>query len=264
MFANFFYKLFTSKTKHPTKEESIPIQNTNTNTNTNNNNNNNNNNSNSSNKTRTEKDYYGVALAIWNGNYGWGSGNTRKTNLKAKGFDVDKMQDIINKIGKDGYIHSGKWSGKYHGITSLSPYHYNKFASGVRNVGRDQWALTQEKGMEMIVRPSDGAILTPIARNDSVLNSSASNNIWEMANDPAKFIKENIGFGEVVTPVVQSMQSNYTQHLDKVVFNMPNVKNYDEFLVALKDDRNFERLITSMTIDKIVGKSSLIKGKSIR
>jgi hypothetical protein len=35
-------------------------------------------------------------------------------------------------------------------------------------------------------------------------------------------------------------------------------------LNAMKSDKNFERLIMSMTIDQIAGKSSLAKGKSVR
>ena len=215
-------------------------------------------------KSLTDKDYYGVALAIWNGNYGWGTGSTRKSNLKAKGFDVDKMQSIINKMDKDGYIRSGSWVGKYYGITSLSPYHYNKYASGKQNINHNQWALTQEKGLEMIVRPSDGAILTPIAKTDSILNTNASNNIWDMANNPSEFIKNNLKLDNISTPVSQNVQNNYTQNLDRVVFNLPSVKNYEELLSAMRNDKNFERLIMAMTIDRIAGKTSLAKGKSIR
>ena len=51
--------------------------------------------------TRTDKDYYGVALAIWNGNYGWGTGNTRVSRLKAKGFDANRVQSIVNQMGRE-------------------------------------------------------------------------------------------------------------------------------------------------------------------
>jgi hypothetical protein len=49
-----------------------------------------------------------------------------------------------------------------------------------------------------------------------------------------------------------------------VVFNLPNIKNYEELLSAMQKDKNFERLILSMSIDRIAGKSSLAKNKSIR
>lgn len=80
--------------------------------------------------TRSDKDNYGVALAIINGNYGWGTGETRKKNLKAKGFNYDTVQGIVNKLMKEGYVNSGAWVGKYYGIKDLAPYHYNKYLHG--------------------------------------------------------------------------------------------------------------------------------------
>ena len=125
-------------------------------------------------------------------------------------------------------------------------------------------AWTQENGREFIVRPSDGAILTPIAKGDSVLTAAASNNIWNMANSPAEFIKDNLKLSANNVPNNSNSQNNYTQHLDKVVFNLPNVKNYEQLLSEMQKDKNFERLILSMSIDRLAGKSSLAKGKSVR
>ena len=81
-------------------------------------------------KKRTDKENYGVALAIINGNYGWGNGDTRKKNLEAKGFDYNTVQGIVNKLIKEGYVYSGAWVGKYYGIKDLSPYHIKKFKLG--------------------------------------------------------------------------------------------------------------------------------------
>ena len=142
------------------------------------------------------------------------------------------------------------------------------YSSGKNNFLNDEVAWTQEdwekKGKEFIVRPSDGAILTPIAKGDSVLTSAASNNIWDMANSPAEFIRDNLNLGATGVPDNSAVQSSYTQHFDKVVFNFPNVKNYEEMLMQMQKDRSFEKLITSMTIDRVAGGSSLAKGKSIR
>lgn len=138
------------------------------------------------------------------------------------------------------------------------------YATGKKNILDNEIAWTQENGQEFIIRPSDGAILTPVAKGDSVLTSAASSNIWDMANSPAEFIKENLNLGANSVPNNSNTQSNYTQHIDNVVFRMDNVKNYEEMLYALRDDRRFEKLVTAMTIDRIAGGSSLAKGKSIR
>lgn len=138
------------------------------------------------------------------------------------------------------------------------------YATGKEKFLTNDIAWTQEDGQEMIVRPSDGAILTPIAKNDSILNARASNNIWDMANSPSDFIRDNLKLDNFGEPVNKCAQNTYQQNLDKVIFNLPNVKNYEELLSEMQSDKNFERLILSMTVDRIAGKSALAKGKAIR
>lgn len=174
--------------------------------------------------------------------------------------------DPIYKVleERNGYL-KVRWHKLSSGITGwFKKGDVKAYATGKKNFLNDEIAWTQENGQEFIVRPSDGAILTPIARKDSVLNAEASSNIWNMANSPAEFIKDNLNLGVANVPNNSNVQSNYTQHLDKVVFNLPNVKNYEQLLSEMQKDKNFERLILSMSIDRIAGKSSLAKGKSIR
>lgn len=212
--------------------------------------------------SKSDKQYYGVALAVWNGDYGWGDGDVRKSRLKKKGFDSSKVQSIINKMEKDGYIHNGSWKGKYYDIKDLSPYHYNKFILGTRNVKSDQMAWTQEHGnLEAIIRPSDGAILTPLARNDSVLNNAATSNLFDFANDPEKFIRDNLSELQSYTSSIPSTNTlnNSTVNLENVNFNLPNVQNYQELFYELQHDKRFEKLIQAMTTDRLRGGSSLKK-----
>ena len=60
------------------------------------------------------------------------------------------------------------------------------------------------------------------------------------------------------------MQNSYIQNFENIVFSMPNVHGYNELLTEMQRDKNFEKLIHSMTVDRLAGKSSLAKGKSIR
>lgn len=139
------------------------------------------------------------------------------------------------------------------------------YAKGKRLIDNDELAWTQENGAEMIVRPSDGAILTPLAKNDSVLNAAATQNIWDMANDPSAFVRDNLGIGgSSVSPAATAGNTNITQNLESVVFSLPNVRNYDELIRQMQKDRNFERLINSMTLDKIAGKNGMTKSKALR
>lgn len=138
------------------------------------------------------------------------------------------------------------------------------YATGKKKISNNEYAWTQEKGREFIVRPSDGAILTPVAKNDSVLNAKASNNIWDMANNPTDFIKNNLGLDTANIPNDVNINNNVTQNFENVVFSMPNVRNYEEMLSAMQKDKNFERLVLSMTFDQVAGKSKLTKNKAIR
>lgn len=138
------------------------------------------------------------------------------------------------------------------------------YASGKHKLNDNEYAWTQENGAEMIVRPSDGAILTPLAKNDSVLTSAASRNIWDMANNPTDFIKNNLGVDMGNVPNGNGSNNSYVQNIDNVVFSMPNVKNYDQMIRTMQKDKNFERLVNAMTIDQIAGGSKLAKGKAIK
>lgn len=174
----------------------------------------------------------------------------------------DPIYTVLSE--KDGYILT-----RWHKLSSGASGWFKKsdvkaLATGAKKIDANDMAWTQEKGQEYIVRPSDGAILTPVAKGDSVLTAQASNNIWQMANSPAEFIKDNLNLGSASVPNNSTVQNSYTQHLDKVVFSFPNVKNYDEMLSAMQKDPNFERLVESMSIGKLAGKSSLAKGKAIR
>lgn len=212
--------------------------------------------------TRTDKDNYGVALAIWNGNYGWGTGNTRVSRLKAKGFDPNKVQSIVNKMGKDGYVYSGAWVGKYYGIRDLSPYHYNKYAHGLKRATKDENAWVNELDDESIVSPTKRAIITHISKSDSVLNGDATDNIWDMANDPSGFISKNL-LPNAVTNGIEPYINVDNSKIDNVTFNLPNVLNYEEFMNRMKKDKKFDDMILDMTIRRMVGGSKFAKNKYV-
>lgn len=138
------------------------------------------------------------------------------------------------------------------------------YKTGAKNLLNNELAWTQENGgKEFIVRPSDGAILTPLAKGDSVLNANASGNIWNMANNPADFIKDNLNLGGANVPNSSNVNNNITQHIDANL-NFPNVKSYEEMLVSLSRDPKFQKLVNAMTTDQYLGKSSLTKGKVIK
>jgi len=80
----------------------------------------------------------------------------------------------------------------------------------------------------------------------------------------AQFIKENLKLDTSNVPSAPNVSNVYTQNFENVTFSMPNVHGYSDLLTEMQKDPKFEKLILSMTIDRIAGKSSLAKGKSIR
>jgi hypothetical protein len=67
--------------------------------------------------------------------------------------------------------------------TSSYPVRDLGFASGTRRIGKNMSAWTQEDGTELIVRPSDGAILTPLKAGDGVIPADLTKNLFEMARN---------------------------------------------------------------------------------
>ena len=209
---------------------------------------------------RTDKDYYGVALAIWNGNYGWGTGNTRVSRLQAKGFDANRVQSIVNQMGREGYVRSGAWVGRYQGIRDLSPYHYNKYAVGLKNAPKAENAWVNELGNESIVKPSENAIVTHIAKGDSVLTADATRNIWDMASDPSDFISKNL-FSNGILSGIEPYVNVDNSKIEKVEFILPNVQNYEDIMNQARKDAKFEGMIQAMTVRRLTGGSKFAKSK---
>ena len=138
------------------------------------------------------------------------------------------------------------------------------YATGKKDFFNNEIAWTQENGKEFIVRPSDGAILTPVAKGDSILNANASRNIWDMANNPSEFIKDNLRLDNANIPSGTNVQNSCIQNFENINFNMPNIRNYEQLVSEMQKDPKFEKLILAMTVDQIAGKSKLTKNKAIR
>lgn len=164
----------------------------------------------------------------------------------------------------DGNWIQVRWHKLSSGVTGwFKKSDVSAYKTGKRNFSGDEIAWTQDGGKEFIVRPSDGAILTPIAKGDSVLNANASSNIWNMANTPSEFIRDNLNLGNTNIPNNSNVNNNITQNVNANL-NFPNVKNYEEMLISLSRDPKFQKLVDAMTTDQYLGKSSLAKGKAIR
>ena len=206
----------------------------------------------------------GDKVTFVSGQYYYDSQGKKPLGSKYKG----KQVYITNINTKDWATHGYHIStGKKLGQGDLGWLKLNQlsgYAVGKHNFLDDEIAWTQENGREFIVRPSDGAILTPVAKGDSVLNATASNNIWDFANNPAEFIKDNLGISSASVPNNSNVNNSVVQNFENITFSMPNVHGYNELLTEMQHDPKFEKLILAMTVNQIAGKSKLAKNKSIR
>lgn len=171
---------------------------------------------------RSEKDYYGVALAIWNGNHGWGTGRTRMNRLTNKGFDANKVQDIVNKLGEEGYIHSGAWIGRYYGIKDLASYNFNKYAKGSTGVKKSGIANVDELGEELIVRVQNGR-LTYLEKGSGVVPADLTSNLMKWGKlDPSIMLDQNRP--AITAPHIVNNEIN----IDCSVGTMVNIEHCDQ------------------------------------
>ena len=205
----------------------------------------------------------GDKVKFISGQYYYDSYGTKPLGSKYQGKEV-YITHINTKGSHPYHISTGNKLGKgdlgWLKLNQLSGY-----ASGKKDFLNNEVAWTQEgRKQEYIIRPSDGAILTPVAKGDSVLNATASGNIWSMANSPAEFIKNNLGLDSANVPSGVNVSNSITQNFENITFSMPNVHGYNDLLTEMQRDPKFEKLVLSMTIDRIAGRSSLAKGKSIR
>lgn len=207
----------------------------------------------------------GVAAAIWiygGKKSGWGNDPERKQRLTAKfgASNAAAVQSYINAHGNNGDLYN-YWVST--GKSNLSKYYYNAFKKGTRRVISAQDAWTQEAGQELIVRPSDNALLTSMKPGDSVLTAKMTENIWKMAQNPEEFIGNHgvISISDMIPNGATIPSASNDVTFGDIVISIDHVDDYNDFMNKLKTDRTFEKMIQSMTVDRMVGGSKLAKYK---
>lgn len=147
------------------------------------------------------------------------------------------------------------------------------YAKGTKRIHKDQLAWTNEYadkvGSEMIVRPSDGAILTPLKANDSVIPANLADNLFKWgAISPDKFItnpfvgKWSAEGGSSVTnnadytaaPQTVEMHFDSLFHIEGNVDEsvMPRLENLGKSLV---NDRDFQKNVIKFVTKDFVRES---------
>lgn len=133
---------------------------------------------------------------------------------------------------------------------------FSGYASGSKSINKDKIAWTQENGNEVIIRKSDGAMLTPLGRGDMVFDKDASKNLWDLAHNKISIESSRPSSIRNISRV-----GGNTKNDIKLDITLPNVKNYEEFKRDLTNDKQFEKVLQAMTIDRLGGANNFTKYK---
>lgn len=124
------------------------------------------------------------------------------------------------------------------------------YAKGTNYVPKDGYYWTQENGEEVLMSPN-GAMYSPLSKGSKVFNADATQNLYQMANAPKDFFRDNVS-NIPATKTIQSGDNTYQISID-----LPGVTNYDEFKQALQNDKQMIKFWQNVTIGRANGKSSL-------
>lgn len=144
------------------------------------------------------------------------------------GQDLDEIQKIMSAANEltSAQTHAvGSALNKllsFYGIdpvsTELNQFgNISGYASGTKSVDKDKVAWTQENGEEIIIRRSDGAILTPLRHGDSVIPNDLSNKLFEWGNYYPQEFANNLVSKLPNIPKVESPNTVVKQHYDSLI-----------------------------------------------
>ena len=155
-------------------------------------------------------------------------------------------------FGSNGYAYTGK--------TSVGTFDSNGrwlgYAKGTRHVPKDQLALTQEEGSELIYKTDTGAMLTPLNQGDMVFTHEMSQRLWQIASGEIPMTT----LGKLTAKLPNVKNGNITAN-SNITFNLPNVTNAEQFMNELTQSSRFEKIIQEISIGQLVGNNKLNKYK---
>ena len=124
------------------------------------------------------------------------------------------------------------------------------FKRGSLKVGKNQWAMTQENGMELINSPTLG-MLTPISKGSTIFNAEQTKALWEMSKNYIDQFSKVPGKAGIN---VGQITNNNTLNI-----NVDKVMDYNDFTAKIRADGNFEKFIKACSTDQLNGKMSVSK-----
>ena len=128
-------------------------------------------------------------------------------------YSSSKSGALYKKLNKLGFNTSTNYN--------KMPMVIHSYAKGSKSIPYDQWAITQEKGPELI-RTGSGALLHPLGKGDMVFTNEMSENLWKLAQvDPSTIW--NVKPPTVTMPeVTRNMENNIDINFGGITMNGVN------------------------------------------
>lgn len=154
------------------------------------------------------------------------------------------------------------YNGKHNtnrGVLTFDKYgRWMGYKTGTSGVGSNGLYWTNEgRKAEAIIRKSDGAILTPLSKGDSVIPNSAMKNMYQALTDPAKYLKQ------YTTPDVRVIQNNNNSSNQPPIVNMQfianGVQDANKFVNDLMNNKKLEKWVQEVTLGQANGNNNYKK-----
>lgn len=194
---------------------------------------------------------------------------------------LDKEKSVVDRLkyfdfasdfqSRATYYKKLGGTGTYTGSASQNKWLLKKmkevgYASGT-NYAKAGLHWTQEDGDELIIRKSDGALLTPLGMGDKVVNADGTNNLFTFANDPQGFLEKfgvlnytpNLALPKM--PIFQPRSSSNEVnlggvHIAQVVANNPT-EFTQQLKVAMANDRNVQKMVQELSFGQGLGNNTM-------
>lgn len=205
----------------------------------------------------------GVATAIWvygGSKTGWGDGSKRTKRLTEKfgSSGASSIQKYINNHGSNGDLYNA-WVKD--GKKKLSKYYYSAFKKGgLADYTGVAWLDGSPSEPEMVLNPKDTANF--IALKDAMQSiadgSSPLAQLFTGNGDGSDILS---GLATISNPQAGTSGTSIGDITYQVTIPIDHVQDYEDFMNQMRQDGKFEKMIQSMTVDRLAGGSKISKNK---
>lgn len=204
----------------------------------------------------------GIAAAIWiwgGSRSGWGNDPQRKQRLTAKfgSGNAAAVQSYINAHANNGDLYK-YWVST--GKSKLSQYYYSAFKKGgLADYTGVAWLDGSPTEPEMVLNPEDTSNF--IALKDAMRSIADGN------SPLASIFTDKDGGSGILSQLakIESPQARSGTSIGDITYQITipidHVQDYEDFMNQMRKDGKFEKMIQSMTVDRMVGGSKLSKNR---